>query len=127
MGRYYPIGRGREMSIRPGMIAGEMFRTGEGWWVPEEWGCWVKDSHAEIAFSLAEHGDRLCLLYLGLCGPPMGRTDFLLTMRTTGLVVGGTLQCGNTSGQCSRSNPMKIEAASYNCICRRVEAAILPS
>jgi hypothetical protein len=94
MGRYYPIGRGRETSIRPGMIAGEMFRTGEGWWVPEEWGCWVKDGHAEIAFSLAQRSDRRCLLYLGLRGLPMGHTDFLLCMRTTGLVVGGTLQCG---------------------------------
>jgi len=105
MGRYYPIGRGRETSIRPGMIAGEMFRTGEGWWVPEEWGCWVKDGHAEIAFSLAEHGDRLCLLYLGLRGLPMGHTDFLLSMRTTGLVVGGTLQCGEYQWPILRIEP----------------------
>lgn len=103
--RYYSIGRGRETSIRPGMIAGEMFRTGEGWWVPEEWGCWVKGGLAEIAFSLPELGDRLCLLYLGLRGLPMGRTDFRLSMPTTGLVVGGTLQCGEYQSPVLRIKP----------------------
>jgi glycosyltransferase involved in cell wall biosynthesis len=94
LGRYYPIGRGRETGIRPGMVAGEMFRRGEGWWSPEEWGCWVKDGRAEIAFSLAQRGDRLCLLYLGLRGLPMGRTDFLLSIPTTGRMVSSTLQSG---------------------------------
>jgi len=105
IGRYYPIGRGRETSIRPGMFAGEMFRTGEGWWVPEEWGCWVKGGHAEIAFSLAEHGDRLCLLYLGLRGLPMDRTDFGLSMPTTGLMVSGTLQSGEYQWPMLRIEP----------------------
>jgi glycosyltransferase involved in cell wall biosynthesis len=83
IGQYQAFARGRETGIRAGMIAGEMFRIGEGWWVPEEWGCWLKGTYADLVFSLPELGGRPCFLYLGVRGLPMQCTDFQVTIQET--------------------------------------------
>lgn len=91
LGRFYPIARSDRSRIRPGMIAGEVFRTGEGWWGPEEWGCWLKSGHADIAFSLPQCAARVCLLYVGLRGLPTRPTDFWLSNRANRVVSAGTI------------------------------------
>jgi glycosyltransferase involved in cell wall biosynthesis len=105
MGRYYAMARGRETSIRSGMAAGEMFRTGEGWWPPEEWGCWLKDAHAELAFSLPGLGDRGCLLYLQIRGLPICRTDFEVSIGADEVLESGTLEPGECRWLALRIKP----------------------
>jgi glycosyltransferase involved in cell wall biosynthesis len=105
LGRFYAIARCHQRSVRPGMVAGEMFRMGEGWWGPDDWGCWVKDGHAEMAFSPAALGGRPCLMYLGLRGLPLGRTDFALSVPANGIAVSGTLQCGQYQWPMLRIKP----------------------
>jgi len=41
-GRYYWLRRTRETGVGPGVIAAEIFRVGEGWLPPEDWGCWTR-------------------------------------------------------------------------------------
>jgi hypothetical protein len=54
LGVYYPIVRNFELRIRPGMIAGEMFRSGGGWWWPDDWGVWTKPQGGDLAIRI-EH------------------------------------------------------------------------
>jgi glycosyltransferase involved in cell wall biosynthesis len=42
LGVYYPLTRNFSTRIWSGMVAGEMFRTGSGWWWPDDWGVWTR-------------------------------------------------------------------------------------
>jgi glycosyltransferase involved in cell wall biosynthesis len=92
IGRYYPFSRGRESSIRVGMVAGEIYRIGEGWWAPEQWGCWLKENSADLVFSLSELSDHACFLYVGLRGLPARYANFRITVLGDEIVRGGTLK-----------------------------------
>ena len=87
-GPYYAIARGRETSILAGMVAGEMYRIGEGWWAPEEWGCWLKEGSADLVFSFSQS----CFLHLGLRGLPDRRADFELAALEGGSCCRGALE-----------------------------------
>jgi glycosyltransferase involved in cell wall biosynthesis len=91
IGRCYAIARGRENGIREGMTAGEMFRIGEGWWAPEEWGCWLRGPSADLVFSLPDFGRRW-RLKLGLRGLPCRPTNFQLTALANGSMRRGILK-----------------------------------
>jgi hypothetical protein len=52
LGVYYPIRRNFSTRIWPGMVAGEMFRSGSGWWWPDDWGVWTRISGGEIAIRI---------------------------------------------------------------------------
>lgn len=68
-GRYYSLQRSLETTIHPGMIAGEIFRIGDGWFAPEAWGCWTKARSSRLAFHLAEAPPHPTV-YVGLVGLP---------------------------------------------------------
>lgn len=92
IGRCYVIARRREIGIRAGMTAGEIFRIGEGWWAPEEWGCWLRSASADLVFSLPDLGGRRCSLHLGLRGLPLCSSNFRLTLLENGSTRSGTLR-----------------------------------
>jgi glycosyltransferase involved in cell wall biosynthesis len=50
LGVYYPITRNFETRVWRGMISGEMFRAGAGWWWPDDWGVWTKPEGGDLAF-----------------------------------------------------------------------------
>lgn len=64
-GCYYPLSTNVETSIRPGMVNGEVYRSG-GWWWPEVWGCWTKAEPAYLVFRT--HPATEMRAYIGLCG-----------------------------------------------------------
>lgn len=66
-GRYYWMRRVVETAIAPGMTATEIFRIGDGWWQPDDWGVWTKAQGGTLALSLpSDLGS--ARLYLGLRG-----------------------------------------------------------
>jgi hypothetical protein len=52
------------------MRTGEIYRTGTGWWAPDDFGSWVKPGGAELSMRLPDGIDVTCALYLFLQGPP---------------------------------------------------------
>ena len=76
IGRYYTMSRNFETQICAGMIGGEMYRMGEGWSAPDDFGTWLKRDVADIAFLLTDGVERPCLIYLGLLGNPQGVVDY---------------------------------------------------
>jgi glycosyltransferase involved in cell wall biosynthesis len=84
-GRHYALSRVEETRVLPGMVAGEGYRSGDGWWAPESWGCWIKGDNAEIAFAVA--GPHAASVAVGLRGLPRGDTGFTIAggaAKTTG-------------------------------------------
>ena len=67
-GQYYGFTENLETQIWPGMISGELFRQGDGWWWPEPWGCWTKPVVARVAFLAKLPTDRPAVLYIGVKG-----------------------------------------------------------
>jgi hypothetical protein len=94
IGRYYALGRNRETRAWPGMICGELCRVGHGWWPPSEWGTWLKDAEAELAFSLPEPADDEVLIYLGLRGTPADMADYRIWVSGGGASENGSLAAG---------------------------------
>lgn len=52
LGVYYPIIRNDEARIWRGLVAGEMFRAGSGWWHPDDWGVWTRPSGGDLVIGL---------------------------------------------------------------------------
>jgi hypothetical protein len=68
IGVYYPMARNQELRIWRGMVLGEMFRTGGGWWWPDDWGVWSKPGGGDLAIHVAgPHGP--LRIYLRIRGP----------------------------------------------------------
>ncbi len=53
LGTYYPMQRNFALRIWPGMVAGEMFRAGSGWWWPDDWGAWTRPEGGQLAIRVA--------------------------------------------------------------------------
>jgi len=69
LGAYYPIVRNFETRIWPGMRSAEIYRAGDGWWGPDDWGCWTKPQGGRLEIGLPGQGGSL-RLYLHLQGLP---------------------------------------------------------
>lgn len=69
LGAYYPIVRNFETRIWPGMRSAEIYRAGDGWWGPDNWGCWTKPQGGRLEMALPEQGGPL-RLYLRIHGLP---------------------------------------------------------
>lgn len=91
-GRYYWMRRVIETRIAPGMTATEIFRIGDGWWQPDDWGVWTKAQGGTLAVTLpADLGP--ARLYLGLRG--LHETALKYTVSIAGSVVEtGALEAG---------------------------------
>ena len=67
MGRYYWPRDVADTAIYPNMRSPEIFRTGDGWWFPDDWGSWTKPKGGALQFHLAPNQGDL-RLYLGVQG-----------------------------------------------------------
>jgi glycosyltransferase involved in cell wall biosynthesis len=67
LGVYYPVTRNFETRIWRGMVPGEMFRAGQGWWWPDDWGVWTKPGGGELAIRVDGPHRRL-RIYLRIRG-----------------------------------------------------------
>lgn len=83
-GRYYWMRRVIETSIAPGMVATEIFRIGDGWWQPDDWGVWTKAQGGTLALTLPADLSA-ARLYLGLRG--LHETPLKFTVSVAGTVV----------------------------------------
>lgn len=70
LGRYYPLNRTEALAIHRTMESGERFRSGTGWWFPDDWGNWTKPEGGmlKLRFEPASIGEpkRLYVRLLGL-------------------------------------------------------------
>lgn len=70
LGRYYPLNRTEALAIHRTMESGERFRSGTGWWFPDDWGNWTKPEGGvlKLRFEPASIGKpkRLYVRLLGL-------------------------------------------------------------
>ena len=65
-GRYYWLRRSRETGVGAGVMAPEIFRVGEGWLPPEDWGCWTR---GEAVLEARVDAAGPLRLFLGLQAP----------------------------------------------------------
>lgn len=66
-GQYYFLGSIEMERPLKGLITGEVFRHGEGWWWPEPWGCWTKQIPARLELAYRPKNERV-RLYIGIKG-----------------------------------------------------------
>ncbi|MDR3508716.1 MAG: glycosyltransferase [Caulobacteraceae bacterium] len=91
LGAYHPIVRNFETRIWAGMRAGEVFRAGDGWWGPDDWGCWTKAQGGRLAIGLPDRHGPL-RVYLRLHGLPGRASDY--EIKAGDLRLGGNLHPG---------------------------------
>ncbi len=94
VGRYFPFSRSRETTLWPGMVIGETYRMGNGWWAPGDWGTWLKRDKAEIAFSLPPGIAGRHIVYVGLRGTPESSADFEVAIIGEAACQRGSLAAG---------------------------------
>jgi glycosyltransferase involved in cell wall biosynthesis len=82
-GRYYGLTEIAETRIWPGMVSGEMFRQGSGWWWPEPWGTWTKPPAARLAFLVPFAEGTSAMLFVGVRG--VQSTHSTATVRVSGI------------------------------------------
>lgn len=72
LGAYHPIVRNIATRIWPGMRSAEIFRAGDGWWGPDDWGCWTKPHGGRLELRVPAGPDqvRLCLRLHGIPTQP---------------------------------------------------------
>jgi glycosyltransferase involved in cell wall biosynthesis/Tfp pilus assembly protein PilF len=87
LGRYYGLNRNTEVKIYRSMASGEVFRTGNGWWGCDDWGCWTKPASARMALRVAE-GAGEYRLYLGLRSAPEKDTPYDVAVSNCAVVRG---------------------------------------
>lgn len=85
LGRYYWFRRVEETSIYPGLVAPEIFRTGDGWWQPDDWGTWTKRRGGRLKLAVGSAKGRLRLI-IGLLGLSTEHND--VTITAGGAVIG---------------------------------------
>jgi glycosyltransferase involved in cell wall biosynthesis len=85
LGRYYGLTENQHSSIWRGMIAGEMFRQGDGWWWTEPWGCWTKAKVARLAFLAPLKPRSGAIVFIGVRGVQGARCT--ATVRLEGCAV----------------------------------------
>lgn len=70
LGAYHPIVRNFETRVWKGMRSAEIFRTGSGWWGPDNWGCWTKAEGASLEIGLPDELEGNVRLYIQVHGIP---------------------------------------------------------
>jgi glycosyltransferase involved in cell wall biosynthesis len=68
LGRFYGLYENEHSHIFPGMVDGELFRQGDGWWWTEPWGCWTKAKVACLSFLAPINQENGAVLYFGVKG-----------------------------------------------------------
>ncbi|WP_257554599.1 glycosyltransferase [Sphingobium sp. CFD-2] len=88
LGAHHPMVRNFETRIWPGMRSAEIFRSGSGWWGPDNWGCWTKAQGGALSIGVPENVNGPLRLYLRLHGLPTGSCAWQAS------VTGGTVEHG---------------------------------
>jgi hypothetical protein len=79
-GVFHALSRQRRETLRPGLVGGEIYRDGDGWWAPESWGCWMKAPIAELVIPLDGAVRAPQRLFLGLRAVPGDATQCALSI-----------------------------------------------
>lgn len=79
MGRYYWLRRVEALAIHRSMESAERFRSGEGWWFPDDWGNWTKPQGGRLALRL-QPSDKPLRLYFGLLGLSNDTQPYQITL-----------------------------------------------
>lgn len=78
VGCWHSLGRNRFPRIWPGMSTGEKYRSGLGWFWPEERGCRVRGSGGELHMRIDRQHEGL-RMYFGLRGDENERCHYVIT------------------------------------------------
>jgi Glycosyl transferases group 1 len=70
LGAWHPLERNYATTLWRGMRSAEIFRAGDGWWGPDDWGCWTKPQGGRLEIGTDAPGVsmRLCLRLHGVPG-----------------------------------------------------------
>lgn len=77
--RYYPLGRAEAAVLSPGLVAAEVFRSGDGWWRPEDWGVWIRPQGGTLTLTLPADLNPARLI-LGLRGAEAAPTAYSVAL-----------------------------------------------
>lgn len=80
LGAYHPIVRNFETRIWRGLRSAEVFRTGAGWWGPDNWGSWTKAQGGGLEIGLPEDSGGALRLYVQLHGLPTRECSWTATL-----------------------------------------------
>lgn len=83
LGRYYWLRDVADTAVYPGMRSSEIFRSGDGWWSPDDWGSWTKSKGGALQLHVAPT-DQKMRLYVGLLG--LQREDCAAEVRIGGMI-----------------------------------------
>ena len=81
LGTYNGISETEDLSIYAGMLSGEVYRQGDGWWWPEPWGCWTKAKVARLAFVAPIAAGDDMVLFMGVRGVQTERARITISLR----------------------------------------------
>lgn len=70
LGAWHALERNYATTLWRGMRSAEVFRAGDGWWGPDDWGCWTKPQGGRLEIGTNAPGVpmRLCLRLHGIPG-----------------------------------------------------------
>lgn len=69
MGVLHPLTANMSNVLWAGLKSGEIYRNGPGWWWPEHWGCWIKNSGpSQLAFVLKDVANTNLEIFIGIKG-----------------------------------------------------------
>ncbi|MEP9360926.1 glycosyltransferase [Sphingomonas sp. KR3-1] len=93
LGAWHPLKRNYATTIWPGMRSAEIFRAGDGWWGPDNWGCWTKPQGGRLEIGTDAPGVPI-RLYLQLHGIPRRELRFTIDTGNPAIDIEGELKPG---------------------------------
>lgn len=93
LGAWHPLSRNGATTIWPGMRSAEIFRAGDGWWGPDNWGCWTKPHGGRLEIGTGAPGLAI-RLSLQLHGIPRRELRFTVDMPDPTARIEGVLKPG---------------------------------
>lgn len=92
-GAYYPIVRNFERRIWKGLGSAEIYRSGTGWWWPDDWGCWTKPNGGDLALRFVDQKGPV-RGFIKLHAPPDEASTFHVSAPAIGFHLEGKLNPG---------------------------------
>ncbi|MEI9930861.1 MAG: glycosyltransferase [Rhizomicrobium sp.] len=84
MGILHPLTSNQRSTLWAGLKSGEIYRNGPGWWWPEHWGSWMKQTGpSQVAFVLEGVAGQTIQVYVGIRGV-QGKSS-VVTVKTDGI------------------------------------------
>ncbi|QGP77597.1 glycosyltransferase family 4 protein [Sphingobium sp. CAP-1] len=92
-GAHYPIVRNFERRIWKGLSSAEIYRSGTGWWWPDDWGCWTKPAGGDLALRFVDQRGPV-RGFIQLHAPPDAESTFQISAPALGFHLEGKLKPG---------------------------------